>query len=146
MKKIFFALLLSVVTLTSCGSAPSKDTEASTKTASIENGVEILYFHGKQRCISCRAIEDLSSQVAQNDFSQQMKDGEVVYRIIDISTEEGKEIAKKYKVSFSSLFANKWVDGKETINDLTKMGFSFAKNQPEKFKSEFKAKLTELLK
>ena len=30
--------------------------------------VEVIYFHGKQRCPTCRAIEKYTKEVVYNDF------------------------------------------------------------------------------
>ncbi len=139
MKRLF--LLLAVILFASCGSAPT-----TTSALNTDDGLHVLYFHGKQRCITCMAIEKLSQEVIKADFAEELKNGDITYTIIDITTPEGAEIANRYEVSFSSLFANSWKDGVETKGDLTKMGFSYAKSQPEIFKTEFKNKINELLK
>lgn len=56
-----------------------------------------------------------------------MKNGTVVFKTVDISTPEGEKIADKYEVTWSSLFVNKWKDGKESRNNLTEFGFGNAR-------------------
>lgn len=144
MKKLLFALL-AVVTLLSCGNSQNAKAQSAAKTTQKEY-IEVLYFHGKQRCVTCNAIEKLTKEVLDKDFVQQVKDGKVVFKVIDISTKEGEKIADKYEVTWSSLFINKWKDGKETKNNMTDFGFSYAKSSPEVFKAGVKKKIDELLK
>ena len=48
--------------------------------------VEVLYFHGKQRCVTCKAIESCTREVIDEQFNAQVKEGKVRFRAIDIST------------------------------------------------------------
>ena len=108
--------------------------------------VEIVYFHGKQRCITCRAIEKYAKEVVEQDFAKELKQDKVRFKVIDISTPEGETIADKYEVSWSAIFINKISNGKETKNNMTDFGFSYAKNSPQTFKKGIKEKIEELLK
>lgn len=144
MKKILF-VLLAIIGLTSCGNNQNTNAQTSTKAAQKEY-VEVLYFHGKQRCVTCNAIEKLTKEVVEKDFAEQLKNGKVVFKVIDISTKEGEKIADKYEVTWSSLYINKWKDGKETKNNMTDFGFSYAKGSPDVFKAGVKKKIDELLK
>ncbi|MCM1030133.1 MAG: nitrophenyl compound nitroreductase subunit ArsF family protein [Roseburia sp.] len=111
-----------------------------------EDYVEIMYFHGKQRCATCMAIEKHAREVVETYFLDQMKKGNVRFKIVDISTEEGAKLAKNYKVSWSSLYVNKWKNGEETRNDLTRFGFQHARTKTEEFKKGLKEKIKEQLK
>ena len=144
MKQILF-ILLAVIGLSSCGNNQTANAQSSTK-ASQKEVIEVLYFHGKQRCVTCNAIEKLTKEVVDKDFAQQLKDGKIVFKVIDISTKEGEKIADKYEVTWSSLFINKWKDGKEAKNNMTDFGFSYAKGSPDVFKAGVKKKIDELLK
>lgn len=144
MKKLLF-ILLAVIGLTSCGNNQNANTQTSTQ-ATQKEVIEVLYFHGKQRCITCNAIEKLTKEVIDKDFAQQLKDGKIVFKVIDISTKEGEKIADKYEVTWSSLYINKWKDGKEAKNNMTDFGFSYAKGSPDVFKAGIKKKIDELLK
>ena len=103
--------------------------------------VEVLYFHGKQRCVTCRAIEKCSKEVVDVDLASYKTSGAV-----DISTPQGEKLAKKYRVSWSSLYINKWQNGKESRNDFTQPAFKNARNNTAVFKSDLKNKVTQLLK
>lgn len=144
MKNILFILLV-ILALSSCGNNQDARVKSIAKSAQ-KDVIEILYFHGKQRCITCNAMEKLTKEVIEKDFAQQVKDGEIIFDIVDISTKEGEKIADKYEVTWSSLYINKWKDGHESKNNMTDFGFSYAKNSPDVFRSGIKKKIDELLK
>ena len=127
---LFAALIL--IGLASCGRI--KTHEADTAEAGNDR-VEVIYFHGKQRCPTCVAIEECTRQVIDSVFADEVKDGSVVFRIVDISTKEGEAVADRYEVTWSSLFVNDWKDGAETRENLTDFGFATARAYPDSFKT-----------
>ncbi len=140
MKTMLFSVL-TFIALTACGNAPKKQsTDAAPK-----NCVEVLSFHGKQRCATCIAIEKSTKEVVEKEFAQQIKDGKIYFRIIDISKPENEALADKYEVTWSSLLINKLQDGEETVNNLTEFAFANARSNPEKFKVGLKAEIEKLL-
>ncbi len=129
MKRIVFLIVVSIFIL-SCGNNTSKKhIETATEPTDM---TEVLYFHGKQRCITCNAIEKLTKEVVDS-----LADEKVVMKIIDISQKGNEAIADRYEVTWSSLILDR--DG--NVENLTDMGFSYAKGQPE----IFKAKLVEAI-
>ena len=137
MKKLVVFALLSVMMIAYSGktqaAGPQKNTVA-------KDRVEVMYFHGKQRCVTCRAIEKATKEVLDTYFVNEVKSGKIQYRIIDISQPVNEKVADKYEVSWSSLFVNKWK------KDLTEFAFSYAKSSPAQFKAGLKKKIDELLK
>lgn len=129
MKQLLIFLSL-IIGLMSCGSKENTSTADSTG----KDRVEIIYFHGKKRCATCMAIEKNAKEVVNTQFANELKNGTVVFKTVDISTPEGEKIADKYEVTWSSLFVNKWKGGKETRTDLTEFGFGNARKNPEGFK------------
>ncbi len=136
--------LLATVTLlfVACG---AKTTTQTSENETMENGVEVLYFHGKQRCVTCNAIERLTHEVIEENFAKELKNGTIVFHVIDISQPENEAIADKYEVAFSSLFVTKWINGVSIKTNMTDFAFSYAKNQPEAFKKGLKEELDEVL-
>ena len=112
----------------------------------VRDHVEVMYFHGKQRCATCMAIEKYAREVVEKDFANEKKKGKVVFRIVDISTDEGEKIAKKYRVTWSSLFVNGWKTGKEKRNDMTQFAFKNARKNSDEFKRGVSGKIKELMK
>lgn len=155
MRNLIVALLAVFMVSSSClaqtKQTNTKQTETKqTETKQVETKqtdiVEVMYFHGKTRCVTCQAIETNAQEVVEKDFAKELKSGKVKFTIVDISTKEGEKIADSYEVTWSSIFVNKWKNGKETRNDMTKFAFSTAKNTPEKFREGLREKITESLK
>ena len=127
MKRIL-SITIAALVMVSCGSGTSKkQTATETKSADV---TEVLYFHGKKRCITCNAIEKLTKEVVDS-----LSNDKIVMKVIDITQDEAT--ADKYEITWSSLILDR--GGK--VENLTEMGFGYAKNQP----ALFKAKLTEVL-
>ncbi len=141
MKKLLLIFAL-IVGLMSCGSGENTANAKSTQ----KDRVEVIYFHGKQRCATCMAIEKNTREVLNSMFANELKNGKVVFKIVDISTPEGEKIADKYEVTWSSLFVNKWKGGKETRNNITEFAFGNACKNPDAFKKTLADKIRQLLK
>ncbi|WP_334168553.1 nitrophenyl compound nitroreductase subunit ArsF family protein [Phocaeicola paurosaccharolyticus] len=150
MKSLFFYLMLISMTLASCGgnskSEKQNNNEPKEATSKLSaNHIEVLYFHGSQRCITCRAIESNTLALLDSLYTKEKADGKIVFRVIDISDEKNEKIADKYEVTWSSLFVNGWKNGKESVNNMTEFGFSYAKNSPDEFKKGLKDKIDQML-
>ena len=114
MKKLFY-LLIATIVLISCGNSSKNKTETSIAKENQINRVEVLYFHGAQRCITCRAIEANMVALLDSLYSKEQADGKIIFKVIDISKKENEQIADKYEVTWSSLFVNGWKDSKENV-------------------------------
>ncbi|MFI3320740.1 MAG: nitrophenyl compound nitroreductase subunit ArsF family protein [Rikenellaceae bacterium] len=134
--------LFALMVLASCGNATtSKNNETgccSTETKATTAGtVKVLYMHGKQRCATCIAI----GKEAES-FIKGLGNDKVVMKTVDFSTPEGEKIADKYEIASSSLIVVK--DGK--VDNLTSMGFQYARNNPEQFKKNLSESIQKMLK
>lgn len=144
MKKALLMLTLTVG-LFSC-STKSNETNAETDTASevIKDHVELVYFHGKQRCITCRAIEKYSREVVDSLNATDIPAGELSFRVVDIN--ENEALADSYEVTGSSLYLVKYDNGQENRDNLTEFGFGNAKSKPDVFKQGLTDKIETALK
>ena len=136
---MFFALMIGLMPF--CGDVNTASAKSPQK-----DRVEVIYFHGKQRCATCMAIEKNTREVINSLFANELKNGKIVFKIVDISTPEGEKIADRYEVTWSSLFVNKWKNGKETRNNLTEFGFGNARKNPEVFKKGLADRIRQSLK
>ena len=136
-----FLFLIALIILAACGS------DAQIKEDAPENGVEVLYFYGKQRCATCQAIEKETEALIDSQFADAVKSGKVRLRMIDITKSENEAIADKYEITWSSLVLAKYNNGKEeTSENLTQFAFANARSNPAQFKKELAAKINEMLK
>lgn len=144
MKKVILMMAV-CLGMFACGNSNAKGNK-STEEQSQKDRVEVIYFHGKQRCATCMAIEKNTKEAIGTQFADELKNGAVVFKTIDISQSENEKIAEKYKVTWSSLFISKWKDGKETTENLTEYAFANARTAPDTFKSGVIEKVKALLK
>lgn len=148
MKRIFLLAVLATL-MFSCGTSTQKETSNETigvtSVQQLNNGVEVLYFHGKKRCVTCQAIESLSKEVTEQHFAEALANQTLVFHSIDFSKKANEDIVEKYKIAFSSLILVQHKDGKEEIVDLTQLGFTKAKNSPKEFQLKVTEKIEQLL-
>ena len=142
MKKVIFLMLALCLGLTVGYGSNAKES----KSTSQKDVVEVLYFHGKQRCATCMAIEKEAKTVVNGQFANAVKSGKLKFRIIDITKAENEAIANKYEITWSSLVVVKHKGGKEQAENLTKFAFANARSKPEVFRSELTKKINGLLK
>ena len=147
MKRICFLCLCLGLLLVACGGNTRKESPVADaqEEVAVSDGVEVLYFHGKQRCATCIAIEKGTQEVMEKDLADAVRKGEVKFRTIDISREENEAVAEKYEVTWSSLFVVKHKDGVETVENLTKFAFGNARKSPEVFKAGVVKTVREML-
>lgn len=144
MRRVLLLIMASLFML-ACGNSSNAET-ARKQTKPAKDYVEVLLFHGKQRCITCRAIEQHTKELVESKFAEQMKQGKVVMRVIDFSKKENEALAEKYQVSFSSLIVVQHKNGKEKADDMTEFAFSNARSNLEKFKSGLQQRIILALK
>lgn len=128
---IGFVLTLTCL-LSACGGGNSRKYEQVQTTVSdtARAPIEIMYFYGKQRCVTCRAIEQVAVELTQNELREAIASGQVHFRAIDWTQET--VLAERYEVAWSSLI----IDCNGEITNLTEKAFAYARQQPDKLKEE----------
>ena len=142
MKKslLFFSLFVGLV---ACSS--DKSSKRTIEDSGKQDVVEVLYFHGKQRCATCLAIEKHAKELIDAAYAEELKNGSLFYKTIDLNEEEA--LADKYGVTWSSLIIVDYDNnGKEMSKNLTGLAFGNARTAPEKFKSVLSEQISEMLK
>ena len=142
MKKLMMLLPL-IVGLISCDGGETTTVNAAEP---LKDHVEVIYFHGKQRCATCVAIENETKVVVEQQFADEVNAGTVVFRIVDISDPQNEELADKYEVSWSSLYLISYKNGNETRQNLTDFGFGTARSKPEVFRKGLAEQINAALK
>ena len=144
MKKALLMLTLAIG-LFSCSTKSSESqTDVTLVAEDVKDHVELIYFHGKQRCITCRAIEKFSKEVVDSLVATGVPADELSFKVIDI--DENEALADSYEVTGSSLFLVKYNGGQETRDNLTSFGFGNAKSKPDVFKQGLTEKIETALK
>lgn len=147
MKRILF-LLFAVVTFSACSTNTKKEQNVTEKeqASTIENGVEVLCFHGKQRCATCIAIEKNTKAVVDSLLTLEDYQGKLTFRIVDITEKENEALAAKHEVTWSSLILVKKQNNQETAENMTEFAFGNARKSPDVFRAELVRKINNLLK
>lgn len=141
MKNVLLILTL-CVGMVACSGGKTRSVAENEQTK--RDVVEVLYFHGAQRCATCMAIEKNTIEVVETRFAEQLNNEKLIFRTVDIDKEE--EFAERYEVSWSSLILVDYdKSGKERATNLTEFAFGSARTAPDKFKQGLSARITEML-
>lgn len=116
------------ILLVSCGGNTKKNKQQTGK-ATIESTadasvVNVYYFHGKQRCKTCIAVEEVTKQTVQELFAG---DPNVQFVEVNISDKQHEALVEKYEVTWNALIIAK---GNNSV-ELTQQAFANAVNNPE---------------
>ena len=104
--------------------------------------VEVYYFHFTRRCVTCNAVENVTKEAIAEMYPQQLKAGKITFTGVNLDDAGSKAIAEKCNAEGQALLV---ISGGKRI-DLTDKGFMYAKNNPEKLKTEVKKAIDDLLK
>jgi len=131
---LFLFILMSVI-LTGCGDKnktyyfdqdgnmttkkPAEAKEDSDAKETPADKLEVYYFHATARCYSCRTIGQYVKETMEGKYAEQLKNGKIDYREINVDLPENKDIALKYQASGSSLFINRIIGGEDNIESDT---------------------------
>lgn len=117
--------------LVGCGSNTQKNNEQAAETnaeakeqiadASVVN---VYYFHGKQRCKTCLAVEKVTKETIEKTFADNKN-----VRYIEVNTEDkvNAKLVEKYQITWNALIIEK---GDNHV-DLTTEGFANAVKTPD---------------
>ncbi len=71
------------------------------------------YFHNTVRCPTCHKIEELSAETIQNNFTEALKNGTLVWRVINVDESENQHYNQDYQLYTKSIIVSEVKDGKE---------------------------------
>ena len=127
MKKLLI-LFFAATLLAACGTKPGNETQSSDPFAILDQAdVTVLYFHGKQRCVTCLTVQEVTEQALAERLSGNDR---VRFVEVDFSLPENEPLAEKYEIVFSSLV----IATPENHADITEQAFDMALSRPEELK------------
>ncbi len=139
--KLTYVAAVFLMMISSCVKTTSQKIEKSSILPKTQ--IEVVYFHGQQRCPTCRAIELLAKETVDSCFAG---NDSVAFKTIDITTPEGEQIADVYEIAGSSLLIIKTEDGISSHEDLTAFAFKNARRNTSLFKRGIENKVREYLR
>ena len=140
--KCWWSIVIVLLPLFSCQNKNESNTDITDNSAEIE----VIYFYGKQRCSTCVAMERYAKEAIDSIFPQELKEGIIQFKTIDITTPEGERIADNFEVASSSLFiVDNTKENPERIN-MTAFGFQNARRNKAEYKQGIIDRINSLMK
>ena len=135
----FLLIFLAAGLLSACGS-PAPEVPAASETSAVSaDRVEVVYFHRAQRCSGCRYAEAGTRFTVETYFKDELANGKLELKIVDLSDEANAALIKKYEAYTSSLFINGIKDGSDHIEEVGEIWFLLGKDT--EFASLVKSKI-----
>ncbi len=100
--------------------------------------VTVYYFHGKQRCRTCVAIQQTAQSAVESYFSDNK---DVRFVEVDFSDKKNDALAEKYEVAYSSLI----IATADDYSDITDRAFALAVSNPEELKTVINQEVSNFL-
>lgn len=135
------AILLFIVALV--GLNPNVSAQAKSATKPV---LEVYYFHATNRCPTCISIEANTKKTLETSFANELKEGKIKFTILNSDEDKNKALCEKYEAYGATLILVKYLNGKETSENMTNFAFSYSRNQAGKFMDGLKVKIEEMIK
>ncbi len=76
------------------------------------DGLVVYFFHGKQRCPSCRAIESQAYDVLQKEFAEPFAEGSISWEVVNYEKPSAAAMVKLFEVQMAVVVLAKMNQGK----------------------------------
>lgn len=82
-------------------------------TAGKQKGHQVIayYFHTTFRCSTCYTIEQLTKEAIQSGFADELKNGQLVWKLINVEEEGNDHFVKDYQLFTKSVVLVEMKDG-----------------------------------
>lgn len=105
--------------------AKAKNLTRSAPTVAEKQGeikIVAYYFHGNQRCYTCRKIEQYSKEAIDKNFAKELTTKQVVFQPINVDQPENRHYIRDYQLVSKSLVIVRYRDGRQekwkTLQDV----------------------------
>jgi hypothetical protein len=88
------------------------------------------YFHTTYRCASCRAIEAYSREAIESAFADQIKDGRILWKVVNVEIKGNEHFVKDYGLYTKSLVLVNEVRGKPAAWKNLERVWQFLQDKP----------------
>lgn len=137
LKEAISKLLLAFV-IFSIGFAAGKEMAARNASESLQSdlplkdGLAVMFFHARFRCVTCNSMEELAKQVLERDFAELLDNGEITWQVINF--QDNTELARRFDVGSSTIVVAQIQDGGYV--DFQRLDEVWAKvGNPDEFKA-----------
>jgi hypothetical protein len=105
-KNLIFSILVAFLIISGFVSSESKEKLK-------KDRVEVVYYHGDVRCMTCNKIERLIKKAVKENFKDQIKNGNVVFKSINYDKKGNEKYADKYNLFNQTLIISVNKNNKE---------------------------------
>lgn len=109
--------------LSACGQSAGSEGTASAEALANDAKVQVYYFHGKMRCVTCVTLQEVAQEAIAENFANNK---DVAFHEIDFSQSANAALAEKYEVVFSSLI----IADENGYKDITDQSFAMVMGDP----------------
>lgn len=83
--------------------APADTTRAVADTTAVPHRVTAYYLHTTARCTSCRKIEAYTTEALEAGFTNELKDGRLVFRVVNVEEKGNEHFVKDFSIFTKSV-------------------------------------------
>lgn len=112
-------VIVGIVWVANSESSENKNTSLTQAQKQPADKLEVYYFHRTARCYSCKTIGQYVKEVMETEYSEEIQNGLIDFKELNVELPENKELAQKYQASGSSLFINRIIDDTDNIEQDT---------------------------
>ncbi len=96
---------------------PNEDKTKKEASQELAEKVQVFVFHSNKRCYSCATMGEYAKKTMEEVFQNEIKEGKVEFREINVDLPENKEVAQKFKAVGSAIFINTIINGADNIEE-----------------------------
>lgn len=78
-----------------------------------KNRIVVYYFHTTHRCASCKKIEAYTEEAVKDAFAEEIKQGRLVWRMVNTDEKPNKHYVKDYQLYTKSVIVSEEISGKQ---------------------------------
>ncbi len=95
------------------GQTGASDSSRAAGAARDSASVVVTYYHSTLRCYGCLTIEKFTDASMRYLFEKELREGKIVWRVVDFEKEKGGVSAGRYAIENQALIVSQYRNGKE---------------------------------
>lgn len=111
----------------------------------VKSKIEVLDFHSTHRCMTCNAIEKNTRAVLAKYFKDEVSQGKISFRLVNIDEKENEAVAKEFQAYGTSLFLRLNSNGETSVVNLTEFAFMNVNKSDHSFEEGLTKEIKKLL-
>jgi hypothetical protein len=142
MKKTLFIIIIGLLTASIINCQSNDSTTVDNSKKEVTSVVRGYYFHGTRRCTTCKAVEEVTKEILNDYYANELADNTISFKSINLDEDDNKALTKKLNVSGQTLL---FVSNTDTVN-LTNQAFMNAVSNPLKLATFITDEIDAMLK